>query len=349
MIRQTIRALMLAGLFGLGANAFAEGPIGLDRCREDQERLCAGVRPGEGRIVRCLRERSSELSPECRQALQGPPSALGRRLSPDQSPDPEDGSSSAAQTSQELIARSKQQSFAHWQDAKGKGARIVPTPDGKSFYLVWTPTGKRMEDTPVIVGIHGHGSWAVNEFSVWHPFLEQTGYSLVALQWWFGGGESTSDYYDTESMSRLLDEILVKEKVTPGKAMLHGFSRGSTQTYGLTALDRKRPEPYFAVSMANAGGAAKDYPMNRRMESGEWGEKPLLGSVWILYCGMQDPNPDRDGCPAMERTKAWISGLGGQVPLLIEDPNADHGGFHHNPSAVKRALTAFSARLKPAR
>ncbi len=41
-----------------------------DACEDDVMRLCAGVKPGGGRIIRCLKERESELSPECREKME---------------------------------------------------------------------------------------------------------------------------------------------------------------------------------------------------------------------------------------------------------------------------------------
>ena len=45
--------------FAVGA---AEHP-----CREDAERLCKGVEPGDGRIVQCLKQHEADLSPACKQ------------------------------------------------------------------------------------------------------------------------------------------------------------------------------------------------------------------------------------------------------------------------------------------
>ena len=39
-------------------------------CEDDVLRLCAGVKPGGGRIIKCLKEHESELSPECRAKME---------------------------------------------------------------------------------------------------------------------------------------------------------------------------------------------------------------------------------------------------------------------------------------
>jgi hypothetical protein len=39
-------------------------------CTDDVQRLCAGVQPGGGRIIACLKEHKDQLSDKCKQAAQ---------------------------------------------------------------------------------------------------------------------------------------------------------------------------------------------------------------------------------------------------------------------------------------
>ena len=69
----------LSPLFGIaivlfGQDAFAKNrltdPIKIAReCKSDMELMCKGLRPGGQRIIRCLKERVTELSPACSAAL----------------------------------------------------------------------------------------------------------------------------------------------------------------------------------------------------------------------------------------------------------------------------------------
>jgi len=38
-------------------------------CQTDVQKLCAGVQPGGGRIVACLKEHKDEVSDSCKQAI----------------------------------------------------------------------------------------------------------------------------------------------------------------------------------------------------------------------------------------------------------------------------------------
>lgn len=54
----------------LSSAALAQTAAERAACQADAEKLCAGVKPGGGRIVQCLAKQLDKLSPECRKVLQ---------------------------------------------------------------------------------------------------------------------------------------------------------------------------------------------------------------------------------------------------------------------------------------
>jgi hypothetical protein len=69
------RALFGIAIALAGHEAFAKqritDPIKIAReCKSDLERLCKGLRPGRQRIISCLKEKVTELSPACAVALE---------------------------------------------------------------------------------------------------------------------------------------------------------------------------------------------------------------------------------------------------------------------------------------
>lgn len=60
--------ISFALIFSFANSAFASPAAdqATNPCRNDAETLCPGVTPGEGRIIKCLRENKDKLSPECK-------------------------------------------------------------------------------------------------------------------------------------------------------------------------------------------------------------------------------------------------------------------------------------------
>ncbi|MCX8027365.1 MAG: hypothetical protein N3A62_05870 [Thermodesulfovibrionales bacterium] len=245
-----------------------------------------------------------------------------------------------------LFKKAQQATPDRYKYAVDKGAYFVPTDDGRSFYIVWTPKNfQRMQIRPMLITLHGHASWAFDEFFIWHPYAEKRGIGIIALQWWFGTGEKTQDYYSPENMYIIFNSALQQLQIKPSHVLLHGFSRGSANTYALTSIDRIKNR-FIVLTISNAGGMARDFPPNNDIITGKFGSTPFRDTHWVMYCAERDPNPDRDGCRAMQTSRELVMKHGGKVELFIKDPIGDHGGFHRNPSNVNRALDVFEQLIR---
>lgn len=245
----------------------------------------------------------------------------------------------ALASTKDLIRQAKAADEARYAFAVKEGAEINATEGSRSFFIYWAP--KKTKLRGVIVTLHGHGSWAFDEFYLWKDRAEKNGLAILALQWWLGQGETTEDYLTPQEMYAEIDRILRRKQIRPGKAILHGFSRGSANSYAVAALDAHSGNHFFKGVISNAGGASLDYFPNRQIDLGMMGSRVFEGTDWVLYCGGQDPEPERDGCPAMNRTKGWIQKHGGRVVLFLKDLTAGHGGFHRNPRRIDEALSKF--------
>ncbi|MBI3914158.1 MAG: hypothetical protein HY327_08250 [Chloroflexi bacterium] len=244
-------------------------------------------------------------------------------------------------TTQQLLDNARVANAQRYQFAIDKGARILPTSDGRSFYLLWYPDPKATTRPPMIATLSGHGSYAFDEFFVWFNAASQRGYGILALQWWFTTGEKLDDYYLPQNAYDIMAGVLREQNIAPGRTLLHGFSRGSANIYGVTLYDRLSHNNLFGMTIANAGKASPDFPPNTDISAGRYGGDIFAGTHWVMYCGEKDPNPERDGCIGMRDARAWVQKFGGTVDLLIEDPEGDHGGFHRNAKNVNAALDVF--------
>ncbi|MFM8393730.1 MAG: hypothetical protein ACKOB4_07360, partial [Acidobacteriota bacterium] len=222
------------------------------------------------------------------------------------------------------------------------------TSDGRSFALSWFPATTGVNGRTMIVTLHGSSSWAFDEFYLWYDVAQRHGHGIIALQWWLANDVAPNDYYGPNEVYQELAPAILDAGIAPGRALLHGFSRGSANLYYVRMFDLRAKNNFFALTLANAGGASVDYPFYQQVVAGQYGAKPFLGARFATYCGGLDPNPDRDGCPAMRRTADFIKLYGGTVDLAIEESAAGHGGFHQSAAQMDSVVTAFDALLSTA-
>jgi len=242
---------------------------------------------------------------------------------------------------QALLNQAQAADPARYQYALSHGAQILPTTDSLSFYLLWRPAGAP-PNGPLIVTLHGSSSWATDEFFLWHAAAQAHGVGILALQWWFGSSAAPpQDYYAPQQLYREIDRALQPVAQPRRSVLLHGFSRGAANSYGVAFLDQQTTRAYFCLCLANAGSAQLTYPLYRDMDAGNFGPAPLTGTHWALFCGGRDPAPTMSGCIGMQNTAAWVTRMGATVELFIQDSLAGHGGFHQTPAYVDSVLTAF--------
>lgn len=220
---------------------------------------------------------------------------------------------------------------------------VGPTSDNKSFYVRW-----QRSERPKwwLVMLHGAGNpakgYATDEFSTWLPYIKDRDIGVIALQWWFGTGSATSDFYTPDEMYREVSRLLDALNVAPGTVMLEGFSRGSANSYAVKAIDAGLGKNYFALTVASSGGVSLDYPPTQGISSGEYGARPLAGTRWITSAGATDPEPDRDGITGMRVTAEWLAAQGATVVKMIEDPTFGHGALVLNEVNARTVLDLFS-------
>ena len=293
----------------------------------------------------CVLAMSGVSIAQIKPILEGPRQPNVKRRGPDISTQRSKGGNVEVENTL-LFQQAKKANIERYNFAVEHNASFYSTPDGKSFYIVWMPeTAVKGGTVPMVVSLHGHGSYAFDELFLWQKHLAKRGYGIIALQWWFGAGEKPDDYYKPNELYKNIDQILHKMNAKSETAMLHGFSRGSANSYGVTAFDRASKNNFFLVTLANAGKPGSDFPVNVEIEKGRFGANPLAGTHWITYAGANDPDPGRDGIEGMRKAREWIKRFGGTVDLSIEDAKGDHGGFHRNPENISAALDVFEKLL----
>jgi hypothetical protein len=86
MNRSMFAAALALTLIAGAAAAQPAGAAGLrEACGADIQKLCAGVQPGGGRILQCIKEHAADVSPGCKTAIA---QAMAARKAEGQSPAP---------------------------------------------------------------------------------------------------------------------------------------------------------------------------------------------------------------------------------------------------------------------
>jgi len=230
------------------------------------------------------------------------------------------------------------------QSVISNGAQVSSTADGKTFYLKWFPSGSSPSNTPLMVSLHGTGSNAFNAMSKWFQSASSHSIGIIALQWYLGASSSPpNDYFGDTTLYTYIDTALKRIRYPSGKALLHGFSRGSARSYALQFLDMYPPKGknYFCTIVSNAGKPDSLYPFYTSVNSGT-NHSFAIGKRWAMYCGAADPNPARDGCPGMNSAKNnWVIPNGGTVGVFIQDPVLGHSGLMDTPALQDSVLEYY--------
>jgi len=111
--------------------------------------------------------------------------------------------------------------------------------------------------------------------------------------------------------------------------VLHGFSRGSANTYGVVANDKKSQASMIDAVISNSGQYETGFPIFDNKPNPTFAEftSYYKDLPWILVCGGLDTD-EKTSCEAMQRTMSFLEEHQANVLALLTDPNQGHGVFH---------------------
>jgi hypothetical protein len=69
MLKQMLM-VFAAAMLSIGVAAAADIPAAKGPCADDVAKYCKDVKPGDGRIARCLKENEKQLSPACKSSIE---------------------------------------------------------------------------------------------------------------------------------------------------------------------------------------------------------------------------------------------------------------------------------------
>ncbi len=223
----------------------------------------------------------------------------------------------------------------------------VTSADSKTYFIYGAPAGQNNKTTKkIIISLPGHGTTADDGYVAWKNHLSGD-FALAEFNWWDGGGEKTTNYYQPSDVVMQARAFLNQQGYKSGDTViLHGFSRGSANTYAVIFQDHLKGAPVFDAVISNAGKYQSDFPLASKTPTDAEITAAFKNIPWVLACGGKDDNPDRDGCPGMAETSTFLTSHGANVVGTVTDLNGGHGAFHMSSLGLpKQALSLLDAAL----
>ncbi len=263
----------------------------------------------------------------------------------------------SAQTQQSTIAQTQQK--VEEKPKEPDSADTLATPekvtsaDGKAGFVYGAPAGQNNKETKrIIVSLPGHSTTAADGYEAWKLHLASLNggsYALAEFDWWDGTGNETANYYDPVDATEQMRSFLKEQGYTSKDiVVLHGFSRGSANTYAVIANDQKSGSPMIDAAISNAGKYQKGFPFFKD------GTQPTIAEFdkyyknfpWVLVCGGKDPEPELNGCEGMTETKTFLEAHKVNLLALLTDADQGHGVFHLSDKQLpKQAIDLIEAAL----
>lgn len=211
----------------------------------------------------------------------------------------------------------------------------ITSTDGKTHFVYGAPAGQNNKSPKrIIISLPGHSTTAETGYEAWQPHLASLNggsYALAEFNWWDGGGNKMENYYNpTDGMEQIRAFLRSQGYTSSDIVVLHGFSRGSANTYAFIANDQQIGNPVVDAVISNSGKFESNFPVftNEPQPSDADYTKYFTGMPWVLVCGGKDPNIGQSDCGGMEQTKLFLHQHGANVLGLLEDPSEGHGAFH---------------------
>jgi len=222
----------------------------------------------------------------------------------------------------------------------GISPEVVPTQDGRSFLLVWEPQALKGKPHQWIVSLHAatgsrRATWRYGVLS-----LKTAISASFSLQWWFGGGEKTGDYYSPFDIYRELDLLDRRMGIKPATRCWRIQPRFGKPLCGSRA-GSQQGQRYFSLFVANSGRASLIIRRHGRLIPANLATCLTRVSRWITSCGERDTNSGSDGCPGMRRTGEWLKKLGAESHLRSKTATKATAPFTAIPGTQTARWTGF--------
>lgn len=226
----------------------------------------------------------------------------------------------------------------------------VTSADGKTYFVYGAPAGQNNKRPKrIIVSLPGHSTTADTGYEAWKNHVVGGQYALAEFNWWDGKADEVPNYYSpTKGVEQIQAFLKSQGYTTADTIVLHGFSRGSANTYGFVVNDKRSANPIFDAVISNSGQYEPNFPVidNGSNPTPDQLTQYYRNMPWILVCGGKDTD-SKTSCDAMAKTKSFLEIHQAKVLATLTDPNQGHGVFHKSSMQLpKQALELIDAAVK---
>ena len=227
--------------------------------------------------------------------------------------------------------------------ADGGGIKAV----GSKYYAAWFPSSwTTTSPRRVMVDLHGTGGAPETEWSTdWRAIFTTRNWAWIGLKY----VDDTTGVHDDEgtiyaNIKTLLTEVAASCDFGSPSLFLHGYSRGSANTFPIAYLDIK-DRRYFKAMGSNSGAWMLGGPLTTTMQGvvNRNETTAYAGTHFWMYCGGKDMEHGYPMCDEMTNAKTFVEGYGAHVERLYQDPTGGHGGLAKNADAWGAMFTYFES------
>ncbi|MFC1576871.1 hypothetical protein ACFL42_02920 [Candidatus Omnitrophota bacterium] len=239
----------------------------------------------------------------------------------------------------------------YYRQAVAAGGKIVNLPEYGTFFVYWLPEGfSKAEEKKVLVVLHGGNANAYQHLINFIDTADKEVFGVISVQWGEPGEEYRKFplmrlkkwekiylYFEPDVVYEIIGAALeytaLKYDVDKYLSAWSGFDRSAGQCAVYAFYDKYTENNFFKLFIALSGGIESGQPMMAELAGGEYGDKPIGGKNFYLWCS----GDDADMKERMSSAKDTIEWLGGTVQEL-KVGSGGHAGFNKGEKSQLEAV-----------
>jgi len=223
----------------------------------------------------------------------------------------------------------------------GIGAKVVNIAEYETFFVYYLPEGwEDLEEKKVMVLLHDSDECAYSRIQGLYESAEKYSFAIVSLQWGWRPMKN-GDYkyldqdvlYDASIMAlRYLEE---RYDIDEDDVAWNGYGRSGGVSIAQAYYDVEK-NGWFSLFMEISGGLDTSVSMVDDLIEGAYGESPIEGKSFYLWCGTADNGGLT--CEDMTLDCDLLVGMGAVVDYFDIGQDMDKTYWNNTPESQEHAI-----------